>query len=222
MHSARNSILASVLFAAVIALPAAADDNAEANRLFVAAVTGWNAAAAIESDELAALEERAMLLQEVRSTLARIIADHSGSDLAVRLVIGETIGPLSLPAAETAEVEARDRLDEAICTNAPTRDCVLALAMDAAAGIEDADSRSRTLRAIAAALAEAELFAQALEVARGIQDATDRSQALREIAAALADPDLFAEALEVARGIEEPRFRAPAFARIAAQMPDLP
>jgi formylglycine-generating enzyme required for sulfatase activity len=91
------ALILSLLLAAP-ALAQSADDIA-ANRLFVEAVQLWNRAEG-ESAEL-----RPATLQKVHANLKTIIERHSGSTLAVRLVIGETVGPLSL--ARVAAAQAR-------------------------------------------------------------------------------------------------------------------
>jgi formylglycine-generating enzyme required for sulfatase activity len=87
-----------LIFALLLATPASAQtaDDAAANRLFVEAVQLWNRAA----DE--SVEQRPATLQRVQSNLKTIIERHSGSTLAVRLVTGETVGPLSVAGVERA------------------------------------------------------------------------------------------------------------------------
>lgn len=63
--------------------PALADDNSEANTLFVEAMLAWDQAAAASDDA-----ERLRLLQSVDANLQQIITAHPGADLAVKLVIG--------------------------------------------------------------------------------------------------------------------------------------
>jgi formylglycine-generating enzyme required for sulfatase activity len=91
-------------------------DEEAANRLFVEAVLLWNRA------EGQPVERRPEILQRVQSNLKTIIERHSGSTLAVRLVIGETVGPLSVArvdgAAVAAAVEASARAAAAAQTRA--------------------------------------------------------------------------------------------------------
>jgi formylglycine-generating enzyme required for sulfatase activity len=86
----------ALTFALLLASPASAQtaDDAAANRLFVEAVQLWNRA------EGEPVEQRTTTLQRVQSNLKTIIERHSGSTLAVRLVIGETVGPLSVARVE--------------------------------------------------------------------------------------------------------------------------
>jgi formylglycine-generating enzyme required for sulfatase activity len=85
-------------------------EDAAANRLFVEAVQLWNRA---EGEPVA---DRAATLQRVQLNLKTIIERHGGSSLAVRLVIGETVGPLSVARVEraaSAAAEAQARAAEA-------------------------------------------------------------------------------------------------------------
>ena len=72
----------------------------------------------------------------------------------MRLVIGETVGPLSLPGVEAALAEAAAQYGLAACAAAPTRDCVFAEALATARGIEGASSRAEALAEIARHLPE--------------------------------------------------------------------
>ena len=94
-----------LLLALLLSLPAMAQsaDDVAANRLFVEAVQLWSRA---EGEPVA---ERAATLQRVQSNLKMIIERHPGSALAVRLVIGETVGPLSVARVERAASEAQVR-----------------------------------------------------------------------------------------------------------------
>jgi formylglycine-generating enzyme required for sulfatase activity len=93
----------ALILSLLLAAPALAQtaDDAAANRLFVEAVQLWNRAEG-ESAEL-----RPATLQKVQSNLKAITERHSSSTLAVRLVIGETVGPLSMAGVERALRAAR-------------------------------------------------------------------------------------------------------------------
>lgn len=96
----RSLVLILSLLLAAPALAQTADDAA-ANRLFVEAVQLWNRA------EFDSVEQRPATLQKVQANLKTILNRHGGSALAVRLVIGETVGPLSVARVEKASVEAQ-------------------------------------------------------------------------------------------------------------------
>lgn len=96
----RGVTIAMMLLALVPAF-AQTPEDAAANRLFVEAVQLWNRAPGEP------VGVRAMTLRRVQSNLKAIIEQHPGSALAVRLVIGETVGPLSR-ASVTAGVTQAD------------------------------------------------------------------------------------------------------------------
>ena len=100
------SLVLSLLMLLSLPAPAQTRSDEEANRLFVQAVQLWNRA----KDEPVA--QQAGTLREVQANLQAIIDRHGGATLAVRLVIGETIGPLSLALVQrevrrASEAEAR-------------------------------------------------------------------------------------------------------------------
>jgi formylglycine-generating enzyme required for sulfatase activity len=88
----------ALILSLLLAAPALAQtaDDAAANRLFVEAVQLWNRA------EGESAEQRPATLQKVHANLKTILDRHGGSALAVRLVIGETVGPLSVQGVERA------------------------------------------------------------------------------------------------------------------------
>jgi formylglycine-generating enzyme required for sulfatase activity len=125
----------ALILSLLLAAPALAQtaDDAAANRLFVEAVQLWNRA------EGESVEQRAATLQRVQANLTTIIEWHSGSALAVRLVIGESVGPLSVVRVDRAVVEAQERAAAAVEEEAR------------AAAI--AEARARTARAAGVVLA---------------------------------------------------------------------
>ena len=81
----------------------AEDDNAAANRLFVEAVK------LLEQAEAASTPEEALkLYQHVKGNIEAITNEHPSSDLAVRIVLGEPLGPINL-----------DQLEHQITANQP-------------------------------------------------------------------------------------------------------
>ncbi len=179
-----------------MALPVHADDTDKANRLFVAAVKAWNAAAATSGETIEAFDTRVRLLQEVAQNLDAIVEKYPGADLAVQLIIGEKIGPLSLADAAVALglqkvglEQAKDTLEQAkrlaLCQVQPDVGCVLEEAFATARGIENASFRAGTLASIAEAQAKAGLIEEALVTARGIEDDFYRVVSLASIAVLL-------------------------------------
>ena len=107
--------------------------------------------------------------------------------------------------AEEAKRKRTERAQSTECLASPTVHCVLAWALQTAAGIEDASSRGWPLGEIVAAQAEAGDIAGALQTAQGIEYASCRAWALGEIAAAQAEAgdrtgasETVAEALQMA------------------------
>ena len=202
-----------------LAAPAAADDQAAANRLFVEAATKWNEAAELSGNEIATLKRRVALLETVDANLSAIVADHAGSDLAVRLVIGEQIGAVSIAMARSTLSEARAALEREECWRSPDRACIFGLALETARDVEDGSFRALMLSGIVRDQAEAGLFADAIKTARSIDEAYRRASALAGIAKAQAEAGLIEEALETARGIDRAYRRALALAGIAKAHP---
>jgi formylglycine-generating enzyme required for sulfatase activity len=103
----RIVVAALLLFAWVPAF-AQTPEDAAANRLFVEAVQLWNRA------EGEPVTKRPDTFERVQSNLKAIIEQHPGSGLAVRLVVGERIGPLSMRDAEWAVGAARTNVLEVV------------------------------------------------------------------------------------------------------------
>lgn len=120
-----------------VATPASADVNTDANALFVRAVQAWTAAAAIAADDPAGAAERSGLLETVNHNLDQIITDLPGSDLAVRLITGETLGPITLQGARDALAQNSAAAPGLDCAAAPNSGCLLQEALADMAMIED-------------------------------------------------------------------------------------
>ena len=73
------------------AMPASADDTAEANRLFVESVK-----LLLQADALDAETDKLPLLEQALSKLNGIIDQHPSSDLAVKLITNQSIGDISI------------------------------------------------------------------------------------------------------------------------------
>lgn len=98
------------LLAAGPGLAQVAGDEAAANRLMVESVEAWRRAEALRADDLVTVQERLKALRIVEANLKRIVEQHKSSSLAVKLVLGEKLGPLSLE--ETAKAIAASRQQE--------------------------------------------------------------------------------------------------------------
>ena len=151
--------LCAVLAGVLIAVPQflSADDNTEANRLIVETVGLWNEAQELPGDGIEVAERRAALLAEVVANLNTIVNVYPGSDIAVQLVIGQTIGPLSQINAQEALVAAEDKVTEeeeaaeaarSSCFAEPSASCVFFEALDIAERVEDDRDRLHAFTAI--------------------------------------------------------------------------
>lgn len=87
----RTAFAATTLLIA-LATPAAADDQSSANRLFIEATKLIETARSAEEDSV-----RATSYADALDRIERILRDHPGSDLAVRLASEGQIGTVSLP-----------------------------------------------------------------------------------------------------------------------------
>jgi tetratricopeptide (TPR) repeat protein len=93
-----------------------ANDNEAANKLFVDAVQ------MLKKAEAAQPSEAVKLYEEVLKRLDAIVEDFPGSNVAVQLATGQSIGEISRVKIEEALVNKR----HAMCTQSPTASCVLA------------------------------------------------------------------------------------------------
>ena len=89
-------------------------DEAAANRLMVEAVEAWRRAEVLRADDLVTVQERLKALRSVDANLKRIVEQHKSSSLAVKLVLGEKLGPLSLEETAKAIAASRQQEEEAL------------------------------------------------------------------------------------------------------------
>ena len=93
-----------------------ADDNSEANELFVEAVK------LVKSAEIAEeLEEKTDSLEEALGKLNEIVEDYPSTDLAVKLISGQSVGIISLASVRRVVKKLTERIEEGIEKN--TRLC---------------------------------------------------------------------------------------------------
>lgn len=215
MISLAVSFVAGLAMFFAVVLPAEADDRAAANRLFVEAVTKWEEAASTSRGSPEALQRRVSELEYVARNLKRIVEDHSSSDLAVQLVIGERFGPLSIGQVERELRNARTEVEISHCLSDRKRRCSLAddlmiEALSSAVSMADGRSAGRPLFEIAHEQLEAGLFDAARETAEKIDSRFTRLQLLGRLAAAQTRAGLHDEALETVKSIDEAPDRASA------------
>jgi replicative superfamily II helicase len=204
-----------------VAAPAVADDNADANRLFVEAMQAWKQAEQLTGDSREQAETRLELLQEIEANLNRIVEEHSSSDLAVQLLLGP-VGPLELDRLprliEGAEASVfRFRVAELILAG-DIRNAQRGLALNAiqaAQTLETAFYRSMALTKIARAQAKAGDVLGAFQTAQMIEDVFIRSRALSGISEVQAKAGDVSGALETAQMIEDAHERSVALNWIA-------
>ena len=87
------------------AMPASADDTAEANRLFVESVK-----LLLQADALDADTDKLPLLEQALSKLNGIIDQHPSSDLAVKLITNQSIGDISISYVRSQISSTKERI----------------------------------------------------------------------------------------------------------------
>ena len=215
--------LVTVVFLAVVlvigaAAPVRSGDDAGANRLLVEAVT------LVEQAEAAdAPGDRAELYRRALGVLDKIIADHPGSDLAVKLATGQPIGTL-----ERAEVERQWRfstLDQ--CVVEWDRLCLLDLTLEITLGITKEPNRSSIRSMIAQGQAEVGAFTAANKTANSVEDLSFRVWALTSVAkpmaaagACIEAKELLDEAVALAASFDDSYERAWAYGVAGASQAD--
>jgi hypothetical protein len=122
----RSLAISTFLLGLLLALPAQADDQTQANRLFVEATKLVDQARTTQD-----LHRQAESYQEALERLETIVERYPGSDVAVQMAAGQQIGTISLPliraSAQLSRLqsdrdarrlsETQARLDEAIAHN---------------------------------------------------------------------------------------------------------
>ncbi len=106
----------TLLLALLLSLPVMAQtpEDAAANRLFVEAVEAWRRAEGLAGEDLSRIQERLRALRIVDGNLRRIVEQHKSSSLAVKLVVGDRIGPLGLADTRKAIEAAQQQEKEAL------------------------------------------------------------------------------------------------------------
>lgn len=194
--------------------PAVADDAADSNRLFITAVKALNDAEALTGNGLSVAETRFLLLNDVASRLHRIIDDYSGTDLAVKLMIGEDIGPVSMVRIQQAQDEARTQLAIALADCGDPASCLRNLALRESRSIEESGVRARLLARIAINQTSSGLLAEALQAideTEGPDKVKPRSRYQRSFAHAQAREGEFANAKNTIREIGDRETRGYAY-----------
>jgi hypothetical protein len=182
------AIVSSLL---LVSTPAFSDDAAESNRIFVTAVKALNEADTLSGNGLAVAENRFRLLDDVTENLNRIINDYSGADLAVKLMIGEEIGPVSMVRVQQTLDAARTQLAAALANCEEPALCLNNLALKETRSIEEPRLRASLLSGIAIEQISAELYTETLAAIDEAEGGLTRDNFLRAFAyAQFLDGDL--------------------------------
>ncbi len=219
----------SLLFAAILALenftplPASASDIADANKLIIEAIQEWKSAEAVSGEDTAAVRLRHEKLTAAEYALDQIVAKHSGSDLAVKLVIGESIGPLSMQTVKDARIDAELTLNLHKCAQNPSARCVIEHARRLYNTHPD-EMAPWELRDIAATQVEAGFFDDSLSTADAIEDLRYREQATSDTSIGLSKAGRIDDALTLASELTSSDYSSQAYeaivlAYIAANQP---
>ena len=207
-------VVAALVFGIAAPARTGADNDAAANRLLVETV-----GLVEQAEETESPGDRAAFYERALENLDEIVAQHPGSDLAVRLATGQEIGNL-----DRSKIERRWRLDAAEhCLTEANRACVLDLRLKIDERIEDSSQRAASRAETAASLAGKGLFGEALETAATIGLGETRAWALGVIAVIQARDGRPAAAREIIaqafaaldKGKSRPQIRVFALGRIA-------
>ena len=206
------ALVAAVLAGFMAGTPAIADVNTDANALFVGAVQAWNAAGAIPADDPGGAAERLDLLQTVNHNLDQIITDLPGSDLAVRLITGEALGPFTLQGARDALDQIKAAAPGLDCAAAPDPSCLIQAALSDFAKIEPQQTPQFMLPDFLRILATADDIAGALALVAAYPDyfsaATDLSGLAQAYARAGQDAAALAMVEQAATDLDRQIFLA--------------
>ena len=152
----RSLVSGAAFIALVAAQPALADVNTDANALFVKVVQTWNLIQSMPVDDPALADQRLDLIAQVNANLDTILADMPGSDIAVRLVVGEGLGSFDIAEVRAAVSESALATTNLTCAEAPTPACLIAAGVAALAGLEDPMTREMAAGVLSDTMARAD------------------------------------------------------------------
>lgn len=178
-------ILASFL---LLATPTAADQNVKANTLFVEATRLFAEVNLDIGKATSALLEEYEKLTEVNSLLSSIVADYPGSNLAVRIITGETLGAINPIELQSTIAATEKRIRLYTCYDSPSFDCLAESSFEYALSSKNENMLNLVFRVVAA-------YANAGEIKHAIQ--------ILEIIKNSPEADVWVDAarLEIARAI---------------------
>ena len=220
MNSLALPTVLGLIFLLAGGLPSCASSDAKeaANRLLVSSIKVWNEAQSIEANDPNSFKQRLDLIDTSYMLLKEIVSEYDGTDLAVRLITGEQIGPLSLPIVERAHWEATQSHELEKCVQGPVSECSFALALELAQTIVNSEHQARTKREIASAMAAIGDFNAAINTANSIELARYRQQAMSAISIAYAKQGRIADATKLLGDISDAEERANAQEAVAVAL----
>ena len=213
------SVIGLSLMMVTVSSALASDGSARANSMFVEAVKLIQS-----SQNTLHNEDKLALLDKALGKLNEIIDSYPSSDLAVKLITGQSIGNMNLETVAKTAKKLRDSVEreKGVCNEAPTTKCILAFALAEAKTIENDNNRSHVLSGIAVAQAKAGDIEAAFVTAKTIEEDSERSRALSGIAVTQAkagdikaSQSTFTLALSSAEAVKSDFMRSWALRRVA-------
>lgn len=159
-------ILISFLF---LTTPAVADQNVEANTLFVEATRIFSEINLDVGEETSALVQEYEKLTEVKSLLSSIVADYPGSNLAVRIITGESLGAINLAQLQDKITVTEKRIRLYTCYDNPSFDCLAESSFEYAL-LSKNENMLNLVRRVVSAYASAGEIEYAIQVLELIKD----------------------------------------------------
>jgi len=211
----KKYILAALVSCIAVATvsSAYADDNADANELVVKAVLLLKQAEA-EDDVITRWE----LVTEAENNLNEVIEKYPRSDVAVKLITGQSIGTLSMEDVSRLRSEVGEKAVFALThigLAEAENTANFARAVRIAEGISHPIFRDAAFRTISVAFSLTDNFEEGIRAAESISDAGERGWALSSISRVLAGTGKFEEAIRVAESISDADWRLSTLRRIA-------
>lgn len=176
-------------------LMAWSDDASSANKLFVAAVKAWNEADTQSTEDFSSLSIKDDRLSEVEAMLQRIIDENSGSDLALKLITGDKIGPISLESVKSSRQNLNRKIIVARCHSAPSQSCLFEASLNYASKLDEY-SRNEVLGDIARKYGEAKIEKSAISTLRTIDPSMVSDHLFLDLGSILNNDNLLTEAFQ--------------------------
>lgn len=211
-----SKILLALIFVSLSGIRASAE--ADANYLFVNAVQKWRHIESIQNNDIKSVQEKIEKLNEILVSLEEIVNSYASSDLAVSLVIGNSVGPLSI---DRVQKEIRlQHLDLILagCELAPSANCVATFTKDVLLTIDDDIELMWSQNIVADQLASLSRVSEALQIANSITHDETRYRALADIVRSIATYESIESAIKIASEIIDEDYKSIAYQHIAAYL----